>query len=99
LSSKWIFSELRHIYKIRFLKPKVEGVCDKCGGKLYQCPDDTAEVIKNRLQVYEAQTQPLLQEFREKKTPFVVAHCDKLEMPPETVVEEIIKDLQKLKLA
>ena len=99
LSSRRICRNCGTVYNIRFLKPKVEGVCDKCGGQLYQRPDDTPEVIKNRLQVYEAQTQPLLQKFREKGTPFVVANCDKLDMPPETVVNAIIKDLQKLKLA
>jgi adenylate kinase len=99
LSSRRICRNCGTVYNIRFLKPKVESVCDKCGGQLYQRPDDTPEVIKKRLQVYEAQTQPLLQKFKEKQVPFVVAICDKLDMPPETVVEAIIKDLQKLKLA
>jgi adenylate kinase len=99
LSSRRICRNCGTVYNTRFLKPKVEGVCDKCGGQLYQRADDTAEVIKNRLQVYEAQTQPLLQKFREKETPFVVANSDKLETPPETVVETIVKDLKKLKLA
>jgi adenylate kinase len=99
LSSRRICRNCGTVYNIRFLKPKVESVCDKCGGQLYQRPDDTPEVIKKRLQVYEAQTQPLLQKFKEKQVPFVVAICDKLDMPPETVVEAIINDLQKLKLA
>ena len=99
LSSRRICKNCGTVYNIRFLKPKVEGICDKCGGQLYQRSDDTPEVIKNRLQVYEAQTQPLLEKFREKGTPFVVAHCDKLDMPPETVVDAIANDLQKLKLA
>jgi adenylate kinase len=99
LSSRRICRNCGTVYNIRFLKPKVESVCDKCGGQLYQRPDDTPEVIKKRLQVYEAQTQPLLQKFKEKQVPFVVAICDKLDMPPETVVEAIIKDLQKLELA
>jgi adenylate kinase len=99
LSSRRICRSCGTVYNIRFLKPKVEGVCDKCGGELYQRADDTAEVIKNRLHVYQEMTQPLLQKFREKGTPFVVANCDKLDMPPETVVDQIVKDLQKLKLA
>ena len=99
LSSRRICRNCGTVYNIRFLKPKVEGICDKCGGQLYQRTDDTPEVIKNRLQVYEAQTQPLLQKFREKNVPFVVAMCDKLDMPPETVVDAIVRDLQRLKLA
>ena len=87
------------VYNIRFLKPKVEGVCDKCGGPLFQRSDDTPEVIKRRIQVYEEKTQPILQLFRETAVPFVVAHCDTLDMPPENVVEAILRDLRKLNLA
>ncbi len=39
--------------------PSEEGVCDVCGGELYQRDDDTEEVVLNRLEVYERQTQPL----------------------------------------
>jgi len=99
LSTRRICRNCGTVYNIRFLKPKVEGVCDKCGGPLYQRPDDTPEVIKKRLQLYEEQTQPILQIFRERLMPFVIAHCDKLDMPPETVVEAIVRDLQKLGLA
>ena len=99
LSTRRICRNCGTVYNIRFLKPKIEGICDKCGGQLYQRSDDTPEVIKNRLKIYEAQTQPLLQKFREKNIPFVVADCDKLDMPPETVVETIVRDLQRLKLA
>jgi adenylate kinase len=98
LSTRRICRNCGTVYNIRFLKPKVEGVCDKCGGPLYQRPDDTAEVIEKRIKVYEEQTQPILRRFKEKKVPFVIAHCDKLDMPPETVVDSIVKDLQKLNL-
>ena len=99
LSTRRICRNCGTVYNIRFLKPKVEGICDKCGGPLYQRPDDTPEVIKKRIQVYEEQTQPILQIFRETKVPFVVAHSDALETPPEKMVEAIMKDLAKLKLA
>jgi len=99
LSTRRICRNCGTVYNTRFLKPKVEGVCDKCGGPLYQRPDDTPEVIKKRIQVYEEQTQPILQIFRETKVPFVVAHSDALETPPEKMVEAIMKDLAKLKLA
>ena len=98
LSTRRICKNCGTVYNVRFLKPKVEGICDKCGGPLYQRPDDTPEVIEKRLRVYDEQTQPILKRFEAKNVPFVIAHCDKLEMPPETVVQEIIKDLKKLKL-
>jgi adenylate kinase len=99
LSTRRICKNCGAVYNIRFLKPKVENICDKCGGPLYQRSDDTPEVIKKRIQVYEAQTQPILQLFKERKMPFVVANCDALDTPPDTVVETILKELRKLKLA
>ena len=47
-------------YHIKAAKPKVEGVCDMCGGKLIQRKDDEEETIKNRLQVYYQKTKPVL---------------------------------------
>jgi adenylate kinase len=99
LSTRRICKNCGAVYNVRFLKPKVENVCDKCGGPLYQRPDDTPEVIKKRIQVYEAQTQPILQLFKERKVPFVVANCDALDTPPDAVVETILRDLRKLKMA
>jgi len=99
LSSRRICKNCGAVYNVRFLKPKVENVCDKCGGPLYQRSDDTPEVIKKRIQVYEEQTRPILQLFKEKNVPFVVANCDALDTPPETVVETILKELGKLKMA
>jgi len=46
--------------------PKVEGVCDKCGGELYQRNDDTVETVSNRLDVYAAQTAPLIDYYQSK---------------------------------
>ena len=42
------------------MKPKVEGVCDHCGGPLYQRPDDNEEALKVRLHHYVESTKPLL---------------------------------------
>ena len=47
-------------YHVKFNPPKKEGVCDACGGDLFQRADDTAETMKNRLSVYEASTKPLI---------------------------------------
>ena len=46
--------------------PKVEGVCDKCGGELYQRNDDKVETVSNRLDVYAAQTAPLIEYYQSK---------------------------------
>lgn len=53
-------------YHVKFNAPKVEGVCDKCGGELYQRADDTIETVGNRLDVYAAQTAPLIDYYAAK---------------------------------
>lgn len=98
LSSRRICRSCGEVYNIRFLKPKVEGVCDKCGGQLYQRSDDTPEVIKGRIRVYEDQTQPILQFYREKRVPFVKFKCEAIDMPPEVAVKEMLKGLRKLSM-
>ena len=50
-------------YHIKNIPPKAPGVCDKCGGQLYQRPDDKLETVKNRLKVYEDQTRPLIEYY------------------------------------
>jgi len=98
LSTRRICKNCGEVYNIRYLKPRVDMVCDKCGGPLYQRSDDNPEVIKKRIEVYEQQTQPILQFYKKKKVPFIKYKCDKLDMPPEVGVEEILKQLRKLKL-
>jgi adenylate kinase len=46
--------------------PKREGICDKCGGELYQRVDDSEATVRNRLEVYERQTAPLLDYYRQR---------------------------------
>lgn len=47
-------------YHVRNMKPKVEGVCDLCGGELVQRKDDNEETLKSRLSEYHKQTEPLI---------------------------------------
>ena len=47
-----------------FEKPKVDGVCDKCNGELYQREDDKEEVITRRLEIYAQQTEPIISYYR-----------------------------------
>ena len=98
LSSRRICKTCNAVYNIRFLKPQVEGICDKCGGQLYQRPDDNPEVIKKRIDIYQEQTSPILRYYKEKNTPFVISSITKLDTPPEPVVLEIVQELKKRKL-
>ena len=60
LSGRWICRQCQAPYHTINSPPKVWGRCNKCGGELYQRPDDTARTVKKRLQVYFAQTAPLI---------------------------------------
>lgn len=56
----------QQMYNIHFSPPRKDGVCDKCGGELYQRDDDKEETIKNRLDVYEKSTAPLIDYYGKK---------------------------------
>lgn len=53
-------------FNVLTLPPKVEGVCDKCGGELYQRDDDKQESIMHRMDVYREQTEPLINFYKNK---------------------------------
>lgn len=53
-------------YHMIFNKPETDGVCGQCGGELYQRSDDNVETAKNRLNVYNQQTQPLIDFYQEQ---------------------------------
>jgi adenylate kinase len=53
-------------YHIKFNQPQVRNVCDKCGGELYQRADDSVETVKQRLDVYCRQTEPLIAYYRDR---------------------------------
>ncbi|MHC1720047.1 MAG: adenylate kinase [Clostridiaceae bacterium] len=53
-------------YHIKNIPPKVEGICDLCGASLIQRKDDNEETVKERLDVYERQTQPLVEYYNVK---------------------------------
>lgn len=56
----------QQMYNIYFSTSNKEGICDKCGGELYQRDDDREDTIKKRLDVYEAQTAPLIDYYSKK---------------------------------
>ena len=56
------------MFHLLFQPPKKEGICDRCGGPLYQRTDDKEETIRTRLKEYEKQTAPLIQYYQGKNT-------------------------------
>lgn len=66
--------------------PKQEGVCDKCGGELYQRDDDKPEAVAKRLEMFHTETEPLKEFYKEQGTLQVVDG----DMPIEDVFETIL---------
>ncbi len=60
LGGRWICRQCQTPYHVTNSPPRVWGKCDKCGGELYQRPDDREESVKKRLKVYFAETAPLI---------------------------------------
>ena len=79
-------------FNIETMKPKKEGICDKCGKELIQRPDDRPETILNRLTVYQKDTAPLI-EFYEKKGLLKRVQC---EGPYQEALGRVFAELGKV---
>lgn len=77
-------------YHIDTLKPKVDGVCDLCGGPLYQRNDDNEEALKVRLEHYTHQTKPLLEFYQVKG----LLHNFNGSLRSEVLFDEIVEFLK-----
>ncbi|NBE50056.1 adenylate kinase [Streptomyces boluensis] len=53
-----------HVFHVEYKQPKSEGVCDVCGGELYQRGDDKEETVRKRLEVYHSETEPIIDHYR-----------------------------------
>jgi len=65
LSGRWLCQRCQTPYHMVASPPKVAGRCDRCGGELYQRPDDSVEAVQKRLEVYFAQTTPLIEYYQQ----------------------------------
>ena len=90
ISGRRVCKSCGAIYHIRNLIPKIKGVCDKCGGEVYQRDDDKPEAVKERFVVYRKQTEPLIEYYKEKG---LLADID-ANWPIEQV-DKVIADVRK----
>jgi adenylate kinase len=66
LSGRWICRLCQALYHLMTSPPKAKGVCDRCGGELYQRDDDRPETVKKRLEVYLAEAASLSDYYRKQ---------------------------------
>lgn len=67
LGGRRVCAKCGHTYHLKYNPPKQEGLCDSCGGDLYQREDDNLSVVEERLRIYHKRIDPLLAYFKDKK--------------------------------
>ncbi|MEA3239715.1 MAG: adenylate kinase [Candidatus Bipolaricaulota bacterium] len=90
LSSRRVCRDCGKIYNLLYNSPKNEGVCDACGGELFQRDDDKREVIENRYDVYTGATAPLINFYKERS---LLKNVDGSQ-PSELVSDQILMALR-----
>lgn len=75
------------MFHVSFMPPKKDGVCDACGGEIYQRADDNEKTVLERLKVYNEQTSPLLNYFKAKNALYTINGEGKV----EEITEQILK--------
>ena len=66
MEGRRICSQCQATYHVEDNPPKVEGICDKCGGQLVIRKDDTHDVVENRLHIYHEETEPVKEYYRQE---------------------------------
>jgi adenylate kinase len=87
LSSRRVCKNCGAIYNLISMPPKKDGICDICGGELYQRSDDYPDVIKKRLETYYKETQPLIDYYKNRGVMYTI----RAEKDREEVLQEILK--------
>lgn len=93
LTGRRICSKCGFSHHVNFLPPRKEGVCDQCGGELIQREDDTEGPIRNRLSVYQSQTEPLIDYYRKSG---LIIDIDG-SPAPDVVLSSVVAALENLK--
>ncbi|MDR0316167.1 MAG: adenylate kinase [Treponema sp.] len=88
LGGRRVCRKCGHNFHIIFDKPKTEGVCDHCGGEVYTREDDRPVAIQKRLEVYRAQTAPLIEFYRNKGL--------LLDVDARPAVDEVVANFRKV---
>lgn len=92
MSGRRVCEKCGSSYHVLYKQPKVEGKCDNCGGTLVQRKDDHPDTVKERLEVYHSQTEPL-KEFYSKQGKLLVVHGQEKVEDTTRLVLEALEDL------
>jgi adenylate kinase len=68
-----------HVFHVSYKAPRKDGVCDVCGGELYQRDDDSEETVRKRLEVYHTQTEPIIDYYKVQGLVVTISALGKVE--------------------
>ncbi|MFD5466431.1 adenylate kinase [Kitasatospora sp. NPDC127059] len=78
-----------HVFHVDYNPPKVDGVCDECGGELYQRSDDTEEKVRTRLEVYHTETEPIIDYYVQQGLVATISALGKVDEVTQRAIEAL----------
>ncbi|MFJ6383077.1 adenylate kinase [Kitasatospora sp. NPDC092039] len=81
-----------HVFHVDYNPPKTEGVCDECGGELYQRSDDTEEKVRTRLEVYHTETEPIIDYYVQQGLVATISALGKVDEVTARSIEALKQD-------
>ena len=94
LSGRRVCKECGATYHISGNPSKKEGICDECGGALEMRQDDVPEVIRHRLEVYNEQTKPLKDFYKERDLLVTVKGCDEVDETKDAILKALRETIE-----
>jgi len=91
LAGRWTCRAQGHVFHEKFSPPKVAGICDYDGSEIYQRPDDQRETVMNRIEVYQAQTKPLIDYYQQNGKLIVIDGTQAIEQVGNDLLEALSK--------
>lgn len=82
-------NESAHVFHVSYKAPKQDGVCDLCGGELYQRDDDSEDTVRTRLEVYHTQTEPIIDYYKAQGLVVTISALGKVEEVTERAMEAL----------
>ncbi|MFD7168199.1 adenylate kinase [Streptomyces violascens] len=81
-----------HVFHVAYNAPKQDGVCDKCGGELYQRGDDTEDTVRKRLEVYHSETEPIIDYYRAQGLVITISALGKVDEVTAKAMDALRRD-------
>ena len=81
-----------HVFHVTYTPPKKEGVCDVCGGELYQRDVDSEETVRKRLEVYHTQTEPIIDYYKSQGLVATIAATGPVDEVTRRALEALKRD-------